>query len=275
VHPHADVVLSEPEHDAGAMAPAGQLWSTTEDLSRWVGLLAGRHGELLSSATAAEMRQPIAVVDLPEQPWTAAHGLGLQLFNDGGRRSYGHGGSMPGFLAMLRIDAESGDGVVVMTDATSGLRPSLEQDLLALYHEHEPRPAEAWLPAPGGLDQKLLDVAGTWYWGTRGFVATITRQGLLELTALAAGREALFRPIGEDRFVGLSGYYEGENLQVVRRDDGSVSHLDIGSFVLSRTPYDKDADLPGGFDRAGWTGSSPSAGRHGLLGHPRRRDPGS
>ena len=34
VHPWADVVLPEPEHDAGVMAAAGQLWALT-DLARF------------------------------------------------------------------------------------------------------------------------------------------------------------------------------------------------------------------------------------------------
>lgn len=34
VHPFADVLLAEPEHDARAMAPAGQLWSTVTDIAK-------------------------------------------------------------------------------------------------------------------------------------------------------------------------------------------------------------------------------------------------
>src|SRR4029453_15567365 len=34
VHPWADVVLPEPEHHAGVMAAAGQLWATLTDLGR-------------------------------------------------------------------------------------------------------------------------------------------------------------------------------------------------------------------------------------------------
>ena len=38
VHPFADLLLPEPEHDGGAMAPAGQLWTTVPDLARWAAL---------------------------------------------------------------------------------------------------------------------------------------------------------------------------------------------------------------------------------------------
>src|SRR5699024_4492422 len=41
VHPFADVLLPEPAPDAGAMAPAGQLWSSADDLARWTTFLAG------------------------------------------------------------------------------------------------------------------------------------------------------------------------------------------------------------------------------------------
>lgn len=272
VHPHADVVLAEPEHDAGAMAPAGQLWSSPDDLIRWASLLSGHHSELLSPETAAEMRRPLAVNDEPGKPWTTAHGLGLQVFNEAGRRSYGHGGSMPGFLAMLRIDAETGDGVVVLSDATAGLRPTLEHDLLDTLQSLEPAPSPPWRPAPGGIDPALLEITGTWYWGTKGFVLSLTRDGLLDVEALTLGREATFRPTAEDRLLGLSGYYEGETLRVVRHANGAISHLDIGSFVLTRTPYDQAAEIPGGVDAAGWVGSEPETShRHGLRGHSRRR----
>ena len=53
-----------------------------------------------------------AVNDLPGQAWVRAHGLGWQVWNVEGRRYVGHGGSMPGFLAGLQVDVETGDGVV-------------------------------------------------------------------------------------------------------------------------------------------------------------------
>jgi hypothetical protein len=41
-------------------------------------------------------------------------------------------------------------------------------------------------------------------------------------------------------FIGTVGYHHGERLDVVRRDDGSVSHLVCETFVYTRTPYDPE-----------------------------------
>jgi D-alanyl-D-alanine carboxypeptidase len=49
-----------------------------------------------------------------------------------------------------------------------------------------------------------------------------------------------------DRIVGGAGYHAGETLHVVRREDGSVSHLECATFVYTRTPYDPGAPIPGG-----------------------------
>ena len=111
VHPLADVLHVEPEHDAGAMAPAGQLWSTVEDLARWAAFLAGDTAGLLAAETLGEMCLPIAVNDVPGSAWTGAHGLGWQLWNVEGVRYAGHGGSMPGFLAGLRVNTTTGSAV--------------------------------------------------------------------------------------------------------------------------------------------------------------------
>jgi CubicO group peptidase (beta-lactamase class C family) len=118
VHPHADVLLPEPAHDAGAMAPAGQLWSTVGDLARWARFLGGDTGGVLDPLTLEEMRQPGPVDDAPA--WSTAWGLGLQLRTVDGRRLVGHGGSMPGFVAALWVEPTTGDAAVALANATSG-----------------------------------------------------------------------------------------------------------------------------------------------------------
>lgn len=249
VHPFADMLLPEPEHDAGAMAPAGQLWTTVEDLTHWAGFLAGDTGDLLDADTLAEMLEPHTLADNPGMPWTGAHGLGWQLWNTDGRRSAGHGGSMPGFLAGLRVDLESGDGVIVCANTTSSAAPGrLALDLQHEFAQLEPRAVQVW-HAEG--DPDLLALAGTWHWGPAVSSARIV-DGQLVLGETGQGRGARFEQVGPDEWVGLDGYYQGEPLRVVRAADGSVSHLDLASFRFTRTPYDPSADIPGGVDEHGW-----------------------
>jgi CubicO group peptidase (beta-lactamase class C family) len=248
VHPHADLLHVEPEHDAAAMAPAGQLWSTVQDLSRWAAFLAGETGGLLCADTLDEMRSPIALDVRSGEAWTGAHGLGWQLWNIEGARYAGHGGSMPGFLAGLRVNIETGDGCVVFANATSGLGV-LGQDLMALLAEREPIPATPWSADP---DQtSVLELTGEWYWGTVPFTMSAQRDGRLVLGEPGPGRGCHLLP-GPGGWVGLDGYYAGETLTVVRDGSGRVSHLDLGSFRFSRTPYDPVADIPGGIDLSGW-----------------------
>lgn len=248
VHPFADLLLPEPEHDAGAMAPAGQLWSTAEDLAKWAAFLAGDTRDILGADTLVEMLEPQVVSDLPGQAWTAAHGLGFQVWNDAGRRYAGHGGSMPGFLAGLQVDVETGDGVVIFANTTSAPL-SFARELLTLVREREPvepRPWHAQGPAP-----EALEVAGLWCWGPAVTLVKATSDGGLELGVPGEGRDARFRP-AEGGWVGLDGYYAGELLRVVRDVDGAVSHLDLASFRYTRLPYDRERDIPGGVDEAGW-----------------------
>lgn len=248
VHPFADVLLREPEHDAGAMAPAGQLWSTVEDLATWAAFLGGDTRGLLAADTLAEMLEPHTVVDLPGQPWSGAHGLGWQVWNVEGRRYAGHGGSMPGFLAGLRVDLETGDGVVTFANTTVGLTPMIGTELLAAYVEREPKPVEVWHAAG---DASLLELVGTWHWGPAVATARIVGENLV-LGEPGQGRGARFARVDGDDWVGLDGYYTGEPLHIVRDEAGLVSHLDLASFRFTRLPYDAERDIPGGVDDLGW-----------------------
>ena len=159
VHPFADLLLAEPEHDAGAMAPAGQLWSTVDDLARWAAFLGGDTGDILAKDTLEEMCVVQAVNDLPGQAWLSGHGLGWQVWNVDGRRYAGHGGSMPGFLAGLQVDVETGDGVVIFSNTTSGPL-AFARDLLTLVREREPVAAGdlvcRWLRPRRGRDRRSV-----------------------------------------------------------------------------------------------------------------------
>ncbi len=251
VHPHADVLLPEPEHDAGAMAPAGQLWTTVSDLAAFGRFLAGDTGGLIAADTLAEMREPIVVAEAAGQPWTAAHGLGLQLWNADGVRYYGHTGSMPGFVAVLQVtDAPGADTAIAMCNSTAGFSRSLGTDLLAILRDAEPYCPAEWAPAP--VDPGLLAMLGTWYWGPAPYTLSLSG-GVLELRGAGADARAFrFRRDGAGAWRGVDGYQAGEPLTPVRAADGSVIALDVGSFIYTRAPYDPAAPVPGGVDPAGW-----------------------
>jgi CubicO group peptidase (beta-lactamase class C family) len=249
VHPFADLLLAEPEHDGGAMAPAGQLWSTVRDLGRWAAFCAGDTGDVLATETLEEMLVVQAVNDLPGQSWLSGHGLGWQVWNVEGRRYAGHGGSMPGFLAALQVDVEEGDGVVVLSNTTIGPL-AFARDLLTLVREREPMPPQTWYA--GGSDPDAVELVGLWHWGPAVTMLRASGDGELVLGVPGEGRGARFRKRPDGSWVGLDGYYEGEPLVVVRDADGGVSHLDLASFRYTRMPYDPERDIPGGVDDAGW-----------------------
>jgi len=251
VHPWADVVLPEPEHDAGAMAPAGQIWSTITDLARWAGVVAGSSA-VLQRSTVEAMWEPQSIDDGRGGPWAVGYGLGLQLWNAGGRRFAGHSGSMPGFVAMLRVDVETGDGVIALTNSTSGFA-DLPTKLLTAFTDAEPHTPNPWVPREVPAD--ALELLGPWYWGPTPLVVRATAQGLDLAGLQGRGRASRFVPAGPDLWRGLDNYYAGELLRPVRDADGTVSHLDLASFRLTRTPYAPDADVPGGVDPRGWTPS--------------------
>ena len=249
VHPWADVLLPEPEEDAGAMAAAGQLWATLEDLGRLAAFLLGDTADVLHPATLEEMASP-AGVDSAATGWSA-YGLGLQVVRHGDRTLVGHGGSMPGFVASVFVDRDEDLGTVVLCNATSGLDPTLVGELHQLVRTAEPHVAEAWVPA-ADVDAAALELVGPWFWGTYAYGLRLRADGLLDLVGLlGAGRASRFRPRGDGTFVGLDGYHAGEVLRVVR-ESGRVVALDVGTFVFSRTPYDPAAPHPGGVDEQGW-----------------------
>lgn len=239
VHPFADLLLDEPHTSLGGLASAGQLWSTVRDMARLVTFLLGDTGGVLSGETVAEMQQP-APVDDTRGPWSS-YGYGVQVHRLDARTVVGHGGSVPGFLAVVAAEPDEQAGVVVLANATAGMEGDLATDLLAIVRDREPRVVAPWRPSPA-IAEDVVARLGAWYWGPMAFHLRLRPDGDLEIApAGAGGRGARFTAI-EGRWIGRNGYYAGEELRFA--DD----HLDIGTFVFTRSPYPVGDVVPGGVE---------------------------
>ncbi|MEU4193868.1 serine hydrolase domain-containing protein [Kribbella sp. NPDC026611] len=228
VHPFSGRLVAEPAYDSGAMAPAGQLWSTIEDLARLAAFWIDPLQEVLSRDTVEEMATPSAAD--PREGLTASYGLGLRLIADDPHLLIGHTGSMPGFLAGLFVDRVRRVGAVTLGNATYGRVASLAPDLLRILTRYEPPVAQEWVPEPAlAQGEELL---GHWYWGNTPLTISVVG-GILQLSGGLGGR---LSPLGPDLYVGRDGYLAGEKLHVVRNGD-TISHLDVATFILTRTPY--------------------------------------
>ncbi|WP_182376270.1 serine hydrolase domain-containing protein [Nocardioides sp. WS12] len=231
----AHTLTPEPHTDTGAMAPAGQAWSTVADLLRWADFLAVGHADVVPPSTLAEMAGAV--------PPAAAYGLGLRVLRVGNRVLVGHTGSMPGFQASLFVDRESRDAVVALTNATTGLRPEQVPAIL-LDGAPCPNPGGRWEPTTQ-VPEPVAPMLGIWFWGNTAFGVEWAHDTLLVRDLRTADVSDRFAVI-EGELIGIDGYHEGERLEVRRRTDGTVDHLECATFIYTRVPYDPNVTIPGG-----------------------------
>jgi CubicO group peptidase (beta-lactamase class C family) len=228
VHPFSGQLIEEPAYDSGAMAPAGQLWSTIEDLATYANFWIDPVSEVLSRDTVDEMSAPAAAD--PREALTASYGLGLRLIADDPYLLFGHTGSMPGFLAGLFVDRVRRIGAVTLGNATHGKVASLAPELITTLVRYEPVLAREWLPEPQ-LEQGD-ELLGHWYWGNTPLTIGVSAGGLL----MSGAMSCRFTPLGPDLYHGRDGYFAGERLRVVRAGT-TIDHLNLATFILTRTPY--------------------------------------
>jgi CubicO group peptidase (beta-lactamase class C family) len=243
VAPYSPLLSEEPATDTRAMAPAGQVWSTVMDLASFADFLVTGHREVLSPATLDEMSTP-QTGSLADGS-AAGYGLGLRLLAGGSGTLVGHTGSMPGFQASLFVDRPRRTGAAVLANSTTGLGTDcVAAELLAVLEDSEPSVADPWEPVDG-VPREVAELLGVWHWGNTAKLITWDGE-LLQVADLGEpSGGSRFRLDAPDtggagrsgRLVGVSGYHQGEPLEVVRRPDGSVRHLVMSTFVLTRVPY--------------------------------------
>jgi CubicO group peptidase (beta-lactamase class C family) len=243
VHHYANTLTREPAFDAGGMAPAGQVWSTVEDLARYAAFLGAGHDDVLCRATLEEMVTPQSASRAGGM--ASAHGLGFQIVRGGSGLVFGHTGSMPGFLAGLFVDPVRRTGAVAVANATTGMRSDrLPVEMLETLEASEGTVPAPWRPV-AAVPPLVEDVLGVWHWGNTAFAFTWDGRQVVATKAGSDVRVHGFAPQEDGTFVGTFGYHHGERLSVVRNDDGTVNHLACATFVFTRVPYDPAAPIPG------------------------------
>jgi CubicO group peptidase (beta-lactamase class C family) len=235
VHPLNGSLHEEPRLDAGAMAPAGQLWSTITDMVKWAAFLADPAPAVLSRDTVDEMCRPVAIAD---ECWTSGHGLGPQLYRVGERVFVGHGGSMPGYVAQLVVHRPSRTGVIAFANAYGLRGTSLQQvalDAVTAVLNSEPIVPPPWR-APAPPAGEAAELCGRWWWMGREYEITADGADVVMSSLTVPAAPWRFVREAPDRWRGRSGMNDGEVLQVLRTPDGTVAKLDIATFVFARSP---------------------------------------
>jgi CubicO group peptidase (beta-lactamase class C family) len=234
VHQLGGTLHEEPRCDAGAMAPAGQLWSTATDMAKWAAFLTDPAPAVLARETVDEMCTPVVIHDL--ESWTGGHGLGPQLFRVGERVYVGHGGSMPGYLAHLSVHRKSRLGVVVFANSYGMNGVSIKDVSLAALDaavSAEPATPAAWQP-PVKPTGEAAEICGRWWWMGREYELTTDGEAL-EMGPVGRSGSRFVRE-APDRWRGVDGDNEGELLTLLRDPDGRVDKIDVATFVFSRDP---------------------------------------
>jgi Beta-lactamase class C and other penicillin binding proteins len=139
--------LEEPIDGYGALASMGGIFTTVEDLAKWVGGFLdavprdGPEGpHPLRRASRREMQQPMvpagfrvsqASADAVPEVELMSYGFGLFMVDDARiGRIVGHGGGYPGFGTGMRWHPASGLGVIALTNHRYGPGVPLARDLL-------------------------------------------------------------------------------------------------------------------------------------------------
>ncbi len=232
VDEYARTVWAEAETDMAGTAAAGQLWSTVGDLGRWAAFLAAGNDDVLAAGLVEEMWFPQVMYDPGD--WTLGWGLGLMLYNQGGRIYAGHGGAMAGHLAGICVDRKTQTGAAALTN--SGTRGNMEMLAIALAAktiELWPAAIDAWRPEdePPGDVRALL---GRWWSEGNEFIFWWEGGTLrAKVAAAAAGKgETTFARDG-DGWIAAKGRERGERL----RRDGDRMIWAGYAFTRAQEPF--------------------------------------
>jgi CubicO group peptidase (beta-lactamase class C family) len=179
--------------------PAGSVYSSVEDLSRFViafmngGVLDGK--QVLPAGVVARMSSPHA--DIPSSQPTS-YGYGLNLATDRGVRMVTHGGSRSGYGSSIGMAPDRRAAVIVLANRTGSGMPQTTRTAMALVLGREP---EAERPVPAEVPMtpaEMTHYAGAYSQTGKAEVELLVQDGRLVMRQAGASLPVV--KLGERRF---------------------------------------------------------------------------
>jgi len=246
---YAAAALSDELSVAPSMPPVwaeGGLWSTVEDLARWLSFQLAAHAdavadaadvnvgsEVLAGATRREMHKPRYLSD---EEWSSAWGVTWYSVRKDNVTWVQHSGGLPGFTSDACFDRGSRVGAIVLLNGVADA-PALAMSLAAAGRElAEAAAPELRRPVPSPPDVSAL--LGYYAPPDMSFLVRAEwRDGKLTLVDTSAPDSKLPLDQGPEpgTFVAAPGYRSsGERVVFGRRPDGTVKSLFYEGGLLVR-----------------------------------------
>ena len=207
--------------------PAGTVYSSAREMARLVvallndGRVDGR--QALPPGLVAAVRTVSA--DIP----TTGERYGLGQFLSA--RTFGHGGTMTGYVTQVTIDPAAGIGVIVLSNGDNASLTPIVQTLLRAAGADPVAPFSGPIAA-GGAPPDLQAYIGT-YRNPRRFTVEVLRAGD-GLLLRRFGRDFPLRPAGLDLFITDLPRGGTEIIAFGRGADGRADYLQMNVWALAR-----------------------------------------
>ncbi len=212
--------IKAPRFELGTL-PAGNLYTTAEDLARFLMFLLanGRAGE--KQLLRAETLQQMLTVQLTDQE--AGFGLGFHVGEFGGHKMVSHTGAVYGHSTSVAALSEKKIGVVVLAneDITMGPVRKLAREAMELMIDAKlgeaPQPKEEAIEvAAADLAAYEGDYESQSHWGR-----LEVRDGVLH--ANLSGQRLELTPTGADKFLADGRFADRAVVEFQRNDTGQVT----------------------------------------------------
>jgi CubicO group peptidase (beta-lactamase class C family) len=242
-----DPIDTTPYLDFGAVAPAGQLYSSVEDICRLISLqfiedpLTGndssREAEnnkdyltVLEPATIREMHSPVYI----GKRWVGGTGIGWHITNTMGHTISSHRGGIPGFTTDIAVVRDIKLGIAVFTNAfpqPNDITVRLLESLVPYFETFTAVKSDLELKNKP-QDLSLEKYTGKYHSKYFGDIAILQLDGRLILTDPLAppGLQTVLIPIAPDRFIMSGGDEDGEPALFETNDDGSVRAVNTAGY---------------------------------------------
>ena len=229
-----------PHPDVRGLAPAGQLYSSVEDIARFISLQfrdgPASGAQVLGGATLREMRSPVFM----NPNWKGGMAIGWMLGQVADHVTIGHGGGIHGFSTDITLVPDLKLGIAVFTNTgcephaigesvLKVLIPMVSREAIRQARAAEVAAAPEWRKYVGRYDARGL--------GEEVEVKVVDERLVIAADDIPAGAidvTSILRPEGGHAFRTRGGPVPGE-LAVFELDDaGNVARLRMGPFVFER-----------------------------------------